>query len=55
MKILQKNRDITELSNFKTKAFAKYYFEINNMKDVDKLFDIVQFAKNEDLKVLFVG
>ena len=54
MKILQKNKDITELSNFKTKAFAKYYFESNNRQDVDKLFDIVQFAKKENLKVLFV-
>lgn len=54
MNILQKNKDITELSNFKTKAFAKYYFEINNRQDVDKLFDIVQFAEKEKLKVLFV-
>lgn len=54
MNILQKNKDITELSNFKTKAFAKYYFEINNRQDVDKLFDIVQFAEKEKLKVLFI-
>lgn len=54
MNILQKNKDITELSNFKTKAFAKYYFEINNRQDVDKLFDIIKFAEKEKLKVLFV-
>jgi len=54
MNILQKNKDITELSNFKTKAFAKYYFEINNRQDVDKIFDIVQFAEKEKLKVLFI-
>jgi len=61
MKTLQKNtivplegKDITELSNFKTKAFAKYYYEINNRQDVDNLFDIVQFAKKENLKILFV-
>jgi len=54
MKILQKNKDITELSNFKTSAISKYYFEINNIDDVDKLFDIVQFAEKEKLKVLFV-
>ena len=54
MKILQKNKDITELSNFKTPASAKYYFEINSRQDVDKLFNIVQFAEKEKLKVLFV-
>jgi len=54
LEILQKNKDITELSNFKTKAFAKYYYEINNRQDVDNLFDIVQFAEKENLKILFV-
>ena len=39
MKILQKNKDITELSNFKTPTISKYYFEINNILDVDNLFN----------------
>ena len=54
MKILQKNKEITELSNFKTKAFTEYYFEIHNLEDVDKLKDIVYFAGEENLKILFV-
>ena len=62
LKYLQKNtivplegKEITELSNFKTKAFAEYYFEIHNLDDVDKLKDIVNFADENKLKILFVG
>lgn len=54
MNYLQKNKDITDLSNFKTKAFSKYYFEIHSRQDVDKIFEIYNFAKNNNLKVLFV-
>ena len=52
---LQDNVDITELSNFKTKAYAKYYFEVNNRQDVDKVVDIVYFANKENLPILFVS
>jgi len=57
LKYLQKieGKEITELSNFKTKAFSEYYFEIHNLEDVDKLKDIVDFAGEENLKILFVG
>jgi len=54
MKILQKNKDITELSNFKTLAKTKYYFEINNLEDVKKLSEIFSFAEKEENKILFV-
>ena len=54
MKILQKNKEITELSNFKTKAFAKYYFEINSEDDVLRLNKINDFAFDNNLKILFV-
>nr|MDD3720198.1 UDP-N-acetylmuramate dehydrogenase [Candidatus Gracilibacteria bacterium] len=52
---LQKNVDITELSNFKTKAFAKYYFEVHSRQDIEKIYEIYKFAKSENLKVLFIG
>ncbi|MDQ7009460.1 MAG: UDP-N-acetylmuramate dehydrogenase [Candidatus Gracilibacteria bacterium] len=55
MKILQKNKDITSLSNFKTPAIARYYFEINNLDDVDKLSKIINFSEKENLKILFIG
>jgi len=54
MDILQKDIDITHLSNYKTKATTKYYFEINNIEDVYELVDIIKFAKENDLKTLFV-
>lgn len=52
---LQKNIDISNLSNFKTKAIAKYYFEIYSRQDIDKLMLIVNFANREDLNILFVS
>lgn len=54
MKILQKNKDITELSNFKTPAIARFYFEINDLDDVKKLSEIFNFAEKEKIKILFV-
>ena len=52
LEYLEKNKEITELSNFKTKAFTEYYFEIHNLEDVDKLKDIVYFADEKKLKIL---
>ncbi|MFA5917342.1 MAG: UDP-N-acetylmuramate dehydrogenase [Candidatus Gracilibacteria bacterium] len=52
---LQKDVDISNLSNFKTKAFTKLYFEISSRQDVDKISEIVEYAKNEKLKILFIG
>ena len=51
---LQQNINITNLSNFKTKAFTKYYFEINTESDVLKLKEIFDFAEKENLKTLFI-
>lgn len=57
VKFLERNKEITNLSNFKTKAETKYYFEINNLDDVDKIIDIVRFAKENNLsyKILWAG
>ena len=54
LKYLSKNKDITELSNFKTPAKAKYYFEIHNRQDIDKLFEIYNFSLSNNLKLLFI-
>jgi hypothetical protein len=54
MNFLEKNKDITSLSNFKTKAFARYYFEINYEEDLKRLIEIIAFASNQKLKVLFI-
>jgi hypothetical protein len=51
---LIKNKNITDLSNFKTLAFSKYYFEISDKKDIDKISEINNFAKLNNLKILFI-
>jgi UDP-N-acetylmuramate dehydrogenase len=47
--------DISEFSNFKTPALAKYFFEIDCEDSVKKIYEIYQFAKSEDLPVLVIG
>jgi len=54
LKYLQKNIEITSLSNFKTKAFSKYYFEINSLEDIEKLKEINNFALDNKLELLFI-
>ncbi len=51
---LTKDKDITSLSNYRTKAVSKYYFEIHSRQDLDKVIEIQDFADKNDLKVLFV-
>lgn len=53
-KLLKQNVDISHLSNFKTKAKSKYYFEINDIEDVFLLKDVINFWKENNLKLLFV-
>ena len=47
---MQENIEITQFSNFKTKAFAKYFhkFEWN----IEKLKEVINFAKNNNFKIL---
>jgi len=54
LKYLERNKNITSLSNFKTKAFSEYYFEINEEKDLSKLMEISNFSNKQNLKILFV-
>jgi len=51
---LQTNVDITNLSNFRTLAYTRYYFEIHNRQDIDKIEEIIKFARNNNLKILFI-
>ncbi len=54
MDILQKNVDISNLSNFKTKAKTRYFYEIDNIDKVCQLKSIFSFARKEDLQILIV-
>ena len=51
---LIENKDITDLSNFKTPAKSRYYFEIHNRQDVIKMSEIKNFAKSNNFKILFI-
>lgn len=51
---LKKDIDISILSNFKTRAKTKYYFEINDRQDIDKLVEIYTFSKVNNIKLLFI-
>ena len=51
---LQKDVDITNLSNFKTKSKAKFFFELKNDDDIEKLYDIYNYAKNNNISVFFL-
>lgn len=52
---LKTNVDITNLSNFKTKATTKYYYEINSLDDIKNLKEIYTFSKDNNLGFLIVG
>ncbi len=52
---IQENIDITHLSNFKTPAKARYYFEINNENDIELLAEVFDFAEKENYKTLIIG
>jgi len=52
---LIENKDITDLSNFKTSAKSRYYFEIHNRQDIDNLSEIYAFSEKNNIKVLFIG
>lgn len=54
LKYLIKDKDITDLSNFKTKAKTKYYFEIHNRQDIDKLVEIYNFSKQNNFQILLI-
>ena len=54
MDILKQNVDITNLSNFKTKAEAKYFYEIESEDNVKILKNIFDFASKNSLKMIFI-
>ena len=55
MKNLEKNIDISHLSNYKTPAKAKWYFEVKQEDDVGKLSEIVEWAKIKELNILWIS
>ena len=54
IKNLKQNIDVSNLSNFKTKAFTKYFFEISTIEDIYLLDEILNFSIKNNLKTLFI-
>lgn len=52
---IEKNKDITELSNFKTKAKAKYYYEIHNLDQLEELKIIFKYIQENNIQHLIIG
>lgn len=51
---LEKNKDITHLSNFKTPAKAEYYFEINTINQLSQLKSVFKWVQQEKINYLIV-
>lgn len=51
---LKTDIDISNLSNFKTKARTKFYCEINTENDLENLKEIYSFCKDKKLDYLFI-
>jgi UDP-N-acetylmuramate dehydrogenase len=52
---LRENIDVTAFSAFKTRAISKYFFEITERDDINKLSAIIHFAHQTSLPVIFLG
>ena len=47
---LEKDKDITDLSNFGTKAKSKYFFQIDSFDDLNQLKELIKFIRENNLK-----
>lgn len=52
---LEKNKDITQYSNFKTPATAKYFYEINNIDQIEKLKELFLYIQQNNLNYLIIS
>jgi hypothetical protein len=54
LEYLKTDVDITNLSNFKTIAITRFYYEINTENDIYKLNEIYEFCKSNKLDYLII-
>ena len=52
---LQTDYDITFLSAFKTPARARYFFDIHEHADIEKLHEIYLFSQELGIPLVFLG
>lgn len=54
LEYLKKDVDISGLSNFKTFAKTMFYYEIHNKQDIDKLSEIYNYSRQNNLQLLLI-
>lgn len=52
---LQENISITHLSNYKTPATARYFYEISNIDQIEELKQVFTYIQENHLKHLIIG
>lgn len=52
---LKQDYDITLLSAFKTPARARYFFEMCDHDDIEKLHEIYLFSQSQNLPLIIIG
>lgn len=52
---LEKNKDITQYSNFKTQAKAKYFYEITHLDQLQKLKEIFEYIRENNIDHLIIS
>ena len=52
---LEQNKDLLKYSSFHTPATARYFFELRERSDIEKLHDIRKFAQENNLPIVFLG
>jgi len=55
MDIVQEHVDISQFSGMKTRAYARYFFELSTSSDIHILANIYAFAQENNLPVLCIG
>lgn len=55
MKLLQENKDITHLSNYKTPAKTRWYFEVHKEEDIKNIAGILIYARENNLPILWIS
>ncbi|PJC56735.1 hypothetical protein CO024_01455, partial [Candidatus Gracilibacteria bacterium CG_4_9_14_0_2_um_filter_38_7] len=52
---IEQNKDLLKYSSFHTPAVARYFFELREHSDIEKLHDIWKAAEEKSLPIVFLG
>lgn len=52
---LEENKDLLRYSSFHTPAMARFFFELKEKQDIEKLSDIQRFAEKNNLPIIYLG